>query len=287
MTTIREYFDTDAKALNAQSEWEVKNQDGSNKVIVIGKISHIVDTNIKYWSLFFPHESTIDYIKYILSLNEISQCHWDGEISQTISYMDSPEQYSFESFHFTKQIYIYIDQFLTKEQIDEIQKHAQLFGFNIIVRDNHYAEEKAKKETPLAFISHDSRDKDELVRELAKELYSLACPVWYDEFTLKGGDNLRESIEKGIKEAKKCILILSPNFLENEKWAKSEFETVFVREIYKKEDVIIPIWHNISEDDIYEYSPKLLSKVGLNTSIGIKKLAKKIIEAINKGAQRK
>lgn len=141
---------------------------------------------------------------------------------------------------------------------------------------------KQKKEIPLAFISHDSRDKDDLVRELAKELYRLACPVWYDEYTLKGGDNLRESIEKGIKEAKKCILILSPNFLENEKWAKSEFETIFVREIYKKEDVIIPIWHNVSEDDIYEYSPKLLSKVGLTTSMGIKELAKEIIEAINK-----
>lgn len=287
MTTIREYFDTDAKALNAQSEWEVKNQDGSNKVIVIGKISYVIDTNIKYWSLFFPYNSTMDYMKYILSLNEISQCHWNGEISQIISYMDNPEQYSFESFHFTKQIYIYIDQFLTKEQIDEIQKHSRLFGLNSIVRDKYYVQEKAKKEIPLAFISHDSRDKDELVRELAKELYSLACPVWYDEYTLKGGDNLREGIEKGIKEAKKCILILSPNFLENDKWAKSEFETIFVREIYKKEDVIIPIWHNVSEDDIYEYSPKLLSKVGLNTSMGIKELAKKIVEAINKEAQRK
>lgn len=280
MTTIREYFDTDAKALNAQSEWEVKNQDGSNKVIVIGKISYAIDTNIKYWSLFFPHNSTMDYMKYILSLNEISQCNWDGEISQTISYVDSPEQYRFEDFHFTKQIYIYINKFLAKEQIDEIQKHGQLFGFNVIVRDNYYAEEKATKEIPLAFISHDSRDKDELVRELAKELYSLACLVWYDEYTLKGGDNLRESIEKGIKEAKKCILILSPNFLENEKWAKSEFETIFVREIYKKEDVIIPVWHNVSEDDIYEYSPKLLSKKGLNTSMGIKELAKKIVESI-------
>lgn len=282
MTTIREYFDTDTKALSAQSEWEVKNQDGLNTVIVIGKISYVIDTNIKYWSLFFPQESTIDYIKYILSLNDISQCHWDGEIFQTISYVDSPEQYHFKDFHFTKQIYIYINKFLAKEQIDEIQKHSQLFGFNVIVRDNYYAEEKATKEIPLAFISHDSRDKDELVRELAKELYSLACPVWYDEYTLKGGDNLRESIEKGIKEAKKCILILSPNFLENEKWAKSEFETVFVREIYKKEDVIIPVWHNVSEDDIYEYSPKLLLKVGLTTSMGIKELAKKIIEAIEK-----
>ncbi|MBD3843743.1 MAG: hypothetical protein IE909_18075 [Campylobacterales bacterium] len=137
--------------INAQSEWEVKNQDGLNSVIVIGKISYVIDTNIKYWSLFFPQESTIDYIKYILSLNDISQCHWDGEISQTISYVDSPEEYSFKDFHFTKQIYIYIDQLLTKEQIDEIQKHSRLFGFNTIVRDNYYVQEKAKKRNPFGF----------------------------------------------------------------------------------------------------------------------------------------
>jgi hypothetical protein len=37
--------------------------------------------------------------------------------------------------------------------------------------------------------------------------------VWYDEFSLKVGDSLRESIEKGIKECKKCILILTQNYL--------------------------------------------------------------------------
>ena len=67
MITIREYFDTDTKSLNAQSQWNVNNKDGSNSINVIGKISYVIDTNIKYWSLYFPSNSSIDYIKYILS----------------------------------------------------------------------------------------------------------------------------------------------------------------------------------------------------------------------------
>lgn len=281
MTTIREYFDTDAKALNAQSKWEVKNKDGSNSITVIGKISYRIDEYIKYWSFYFPKNSTINYIKYIISLEEVAKCHFEGEPSQTIGYVDNPEKYNLEDFQFTKRIYIYIDEVLTNEQMQEIGNHGKHFGFVIVLRDEKYAKDKSELAKPIAFISHDSRDKDDLVRELAKEMYSLACPVWYDEYTLKGGDNLRESIEKGLKEAKKCIVILSPNFLANEKWAKAEFETIFIREIHKKENIMIPVWHNVSEEAIYEYSPQLLNKVGLPSDMGVKELAKKLVEIIN------
>jgi TIR domain len=57
------------------------------------------------------------------------------------------------------------------------------------------------------------------------------CPVWYDEFALKIGDNLRDSIERGLKECRKCVLVLSPNFLTNGGWTKKEFDSIFTREI--------------------------------------------------------
>ena len=75
-------------------------------------------------------------------------------------------------------------------------------------------------EKPMAFISHHSKDKDRIVRPLAIGLNSRLCFVWYDEFSLKVGDSLRESIESGIKDAKKCVLILTPNFLSNPGWTK-------------------------------------------------------------------
>jgi len=55
------------------------------------------------------------------------------------------------------------------------------------------------EEKVFAFISHDSEDKD-IARCIAINLRKRICPVWYDEFSLKVGDNLRVSIEKGLKK---------------------------------------------------------------------------------------
>ncbi len=107
-------------------------------------------------------------------------------------------------------------------------------GFKVSVLTDEYAERKSKTEKPLAFLSHDSRDKLDLVRPLAAELSSLMCPVWYDEYSLKVGVSLRSTIEEGLKNTKNCILILSPNFLENDGWGKTEFDSIFTREIIEK-----------------------------------------------------
>jgi len=137
-------------------------------------------------------------------------------------------------------------------------------------------------EKPLAFISHDSRDKEELVRELAQELSRLMCPVWYDEYSLRVGASLRKSIETGLKETRNCIVVLSPNFLSNEGWGKAEFDSVFTREILEKQNVMLPVWHNVTVEQVYEYSPRLADKVGLNTKIGVKELARKLSNEIKR-----
>ena len=148
------------------------------------------------------------------------------------------------------------------------------------MRDRKYASAKSSRGKPLAFISHDTRDKDELVRELAHELTRLMCPVWYDEYSLKVGASLRDSIEKGLKEAKNCIVIFSPNFLSNEGWGKAEFDSIYTREILNKENVLLPVWHNVSAEEVYEYSPRLADKVGLNSKEGVKELARKLANQV-------
>jgi hypothetical protein len=77
---------------------------------------------------------------------------------------------------------------------------------------------RSRHQKPMAFISHDSRD------NLAMELSKRMCPVWYDEYSLEVGD--RSSIEKGIKEARKCILVLSPAFISNGGWGKAEVDSI-------------------------------------------------------------
>jgi poly-D-alanine transfer protein DltD len=109
----------------------------------------------------------------------------------------------------------------------------------------------------------------------------LLCSVWYDEFSLVAGDSLRENIEKGLKDAKKCVVILSPNFFSNGGWSKAEFDSIYTREIHEKKNVILPVWHNVDKNEVYEYCPRLVDRFALSSSIGIKKLAKELVKAIN------
>lgn len=281
MTTVREYYDTDAKALNAESSWQM-NYKGQHFDILC-KLSYKFEEKIKYLSLYFPKESDFKCIAHILEQEEIKTGIIDNKDKlQTVGYTDSPERINLSEFTYVKNVILYIDSFVIDEEKQLILKYGKARGLNLTIRDEQYAQECHTLSKPLAFISHDSRDKETLVRELAKKLVSLNCPVWYDEYSLKIGDNLREKIEEGIKDAPYCILILSKNFLANEKWAKSEFETIFIKELYEKKEIIIPIWHGISEDDLYKYCPKLLNRLGGNSSEGIDALAKKIATILKK-----
>jgi hypothetical protein len=133
----------------------------------------------------------------------------------------------------------------------------------------------------MAFISHDSRDKEPFVRELASKLQTMLCTVWYDEFSLIPGQSLRASIEKGLKTCKKCVLILSPHFIGNEGWTKAEFDSVFTREILEKKNVVIPVWHGVTKEQVYEYSPRLLDRVAISSDSGVEEVARKVLQGIN------
>ena len=72
------------------------------------------------------------------------------------------------------------------------------------------------------FISHASEDKDSLVRPLAILLERLSVKVWYDEFSLKLGDDLSLSIDRGLQASRYGLLILSKSFLAKN-WTDYEY----------------------------------------------------------------
>ncbi len=277
MATVREHFDVSAKALNAQRWWDLRSDTDDTTIRIFGKVSHCIEENAKYWSFYFPSTANPGQVNYLLSQPHVS----DGIIShdepeQEIGYAHTPERQRLSDFIFTRRVYIYFDKFLSNTESSEINEIGRLLGFNIKLRDRDYVNKCSELERPLAFISHDSNDKDSLVRELAMELDKQLCPVWYDEFSLKVGDSLLENIEQGLKESKKCILILSPSFISNNGWTKKEFNTIVTREIFEKNNVILPVWHNISAADVYNYSPELLNRLALQSTLGPAELAKKL-----------
>lgn len=283
MATVKEYFDTDLKFLSIHADWELKNGAGINLFSIIAKISQDFDGNAKYWSFFIPEEAPIGCLNSVFAAPETSRCVLSSEVDSVhieTGFADYSERSSSETLVFTKRVFLYIDALLNPAIRRQITDLGMQQGFYVIVRDQEYAKKRSELEKPLAFISHDSRDKDSLVRELAVELSKLMCPVWYDEYSLKVGDSLRACIEKGLKEAKKCVIILSPNFFSNDGWGKVEFDSIYTREIIEKSNVILPVWHNVKVQDVYQYSPRLADKVGLSSSLGVKELANRLSSVI-------
>ncbi|MCI0691041.1 toll/interleukin-1 receptor domain-containing protein [candidate division KSB1 bacterium] len=131
------------------------------------------------------------------------------------------------------------------------------------------------------FICHASEDKPEVVNPLVMELKRFGLKVWFDDFELTIGDSLRRSIDKGLSESKFGLVILSTAFFRKE-WPKKELDGLIAKESVG-EKVILPIWHNITIEEVRHHSPTLADRVAVSTSRGIKYVAQQICKAVLRG----
>lgn len=288
MATIREYFDTDAKVLAIHGTWKLGNQDGVAFAEVIAKIAYDFEANAKYWYFYVP---AIDDLSLCLSAlfnsKELENCRLgpDGDgVYVEVGHAEYSERQSTETLQFTRRVHLYLDFDLTPTNRVSLVEELLARGYFLSIRDREYARSRSASEKPLAFISHDSRDKDAFVRELAHELAKNFCTVWYDEFSLKVGDSLRSSIERGLRETKKCIVVLSPNFLSNDGWGRAEFDSIFTREILEHQNVMLPVWLNVDVKDVYDYSPRLADKLGLSATLGVPEVARRLANVVKTAA---
>ena len=183
---------------------------------------------------------------------------------------------------FCGRVFIYSDNALSEDDMTLLDRAARQRGILLDYHGPNWANERRKMGKHLAFISHDSRDKDAIAKPLVEELMRYpGCTVWYDEYSLKLGDHLRESIEKGLKESKKCILLLTKNFLTNAGWTREEFNSVFTRELIEQSNVVLPVWCGVSSAEVYAYSPILANRLAANWSKGPAEIAKQIYLAGN------
>jgi TIR domain len=127
------------------------------------------------------------------------------------------------------------------------------------------------------FISHASEDKEEIARPLADRLNSRGLMVWYADYSLKLGGNLRESIDYGLARSRLGIVILSSHFLEKH-WPQEELNDLATREVNGKK-VILPIWHKVGFQQVFEYSPVLADRVGISTDKGLEYVVQRMLKA--------
>jgi hypothetical protein len=123
------------------------------------------------------------------------------------------------------------------------------------------------------FICHATEDKEEVAGPIAKRLEEAGWRVWFDEFELRVGDRLRASIDSGLGRSRYGAVILSPHFLARKPWTEHELDGLMSREVaHGGAKVILPIWHNVSLNEVNEYSSALAGRLASNTAQGLDKV---------------
>lgn len=119
------------------------------------------------------------------------------------------------------------------------------------------------------FLSHASEDKNTVAFPLYYYLSQFGYKVWYDESELKGGDDLYEKIIQAISQSKLCVFILSPSFFNRtKKWTTEEL--VMVRsQLDNKGNRFIPIFYNITYNEIPELYSWIIDKRAIQFKDGI------------------
>ncbi|MBX2848069.1 MAG: toll/interleukin-1 receptor domain-containing protein [Acidiferrobacterales bacterium] len=130
------------------------------------------------------------------------------------------------------------------------------------------------------FICHASEDKEEFVRPLAESLKDLNIEVWYDEFSLVLGDSLRRSIDLGLRQSRFGVVVLSPSFF-SKNWTQYELDGLLDRELAGNDKVLLPVWFNLSADEVRSYSPSLAGRKAAVASNGLDSVLDQIVSVVN------
>jgi hypothetical protein len=135
------------------------------------------------------------------------------------------------------------------------------------------------------FISHASEDKVEVARPLANILSTKGMKVWLDESELFVGDSLRAKIDEGLARSQFGIVILSRSFFSKH-WAQAELDGLAAQEA-RGDKRILPVWHNLSFEEVCNHSPLLAGRLAAETKDGLRVVADRIVKATHQTMTRR
>jgi hypothetical protein len=112
------------------------------------------------------------------------------------------------------------------------------------------------------FLCHAWDDRKDSAKELHDLLESKGVSVWFSEKDVLLGSSLLREIDKGLAKSRVGIVLVTPSFLKrvkSEGIADKELSALLAH------DLLVPIVHNTTFDDLREISPLLGSRSGLST----------------------
>lgn len=112
------------------------------------------------------------------------------------------------------------------------------------------------------FLCHAWDDRKSVAKELHDLLELKGVSVWFSEKDVLLGSSLLREIDKGLAKSRVGIVLVTPSFLnriKGEGIADKELSALLAR------DLLVPIIHNTTFDELREVSPLLGSRSGLST----------------------
>jgi hypothetical protein len=129
------------------------------------------------------------------------------------------------------------------------------------------------------FLCHAWDDRRGVARELHDMLESRGVSVWFSEKDVALGSPLMREIDRGLAKSRIGIVLVTPALLSrlrSEGIADKELSALLAR------DLLIPVVHNTTYEELREVSPLLGSRSGLSTAENaMHEVAAKVAELVS------
>lgn len=126
-----------------------------------------------------------------------------------------------------------------------------------------------------SFLSYARIDGHMVASELRAKLEDLGVAVWFDEVAIVPGRSQSLQMDAGLRKARSGIALLTPAYLAGRFWTERELGALLSK------STLIPVLHNVTFDDVRQYSGILPDLAGFTTaSDSIENIAHKIAAAV-------
>lgn len=125
------------------------------------------------------------------------------------------------------------------------------------------------------FLSYARIDGEDVASQLRTALEVRGVSVWFDEVAIRPGQSQALQMDQGLRKARSGITLLTPAYLAGRFWTERELGVLLGK------STLVPVLHNVTFDDVKEYSGILPDLAGFETSRDpIDDIAEKIAAAV-------
>lgn len=126
-----------------------------------------------------------------------------------------------------------------------------------------------------SFLSYARIDGSGVASQLRDELENLGVAVWFDEVAIIPGRSQSLQMDAGLRKARSGIAVLTPAYLTGRFWTERELGALL------NKSTLIPVLHNVTFDDVKQYSGILPDLAGFTTEYdSVVEIAQKIAAAV-------